>query len=289
MDTASLPFKLHTLLCQYLDIPSLLPALKGYRLLRDDESLSLSRRWEAGYRRASVEELLALLPRTGPYWKEELYRVIKASVYDESADSHRGHKYIIDEWKKKTCDNGECNDTSVSLEKEVQCLRQEVRALSLRVKELEDQLLTERMKRPAHTVSECRKQPAPTLVQMLHEHLDEVRRMLEELRGLVETATPLNSTKMVGETLERVKMLSALSTHIKLKCREHSYMVEQDLQTSLAQLDIATKAFKLTLYRSTPTSGLQSDQALYVILTLSVTISTLAKYAVPAADLLWQP
>lgn len=109
----TLPFKLHCLLENYIDLPSLLPLLKDYRLLKDDESLALSRKWEHGQRRASVDELLALLPRTGPRWKEELYRVIQTSV-DENADSHRGHQHIIEVWEK-IHNSGECTRTSGSL------------------------------------------------------------------------------------------------------------------------------------------------------------------------------
>lgn len=114
MADAVLPLRLHGLLESYLDLLSLLPALKGYRLLRDDEALSLLRRWEGGHRRAAVGELLALLPRTGPQWSEELYRVIVTSVRDESADSHRGHHYIIEEWDKMYS-TGEFTHTSGSL------------------------------------------------------------------------------------------------------------------------------------------------------------------------------
>ena len=109
-----LPLKLHCLLGSYLDLPSLLPLLKNYRLLKDDEFLGLSKRWECGQRKASVEELLALLPRTGPSWKEELYSIIKTSVRDENADCPRGHCYIIEEWEK-LCRVDECTRSSGSL------------------------------------------------------------------------------------------------------------------------------------------------------------------------------
>lgn len=94
-------------------------------------------------------------------------------------------------------------------EREVQCLRREVKALTLRVKELEDQLFIERSKGAVPIAGEFRKacfsryirlitrmlmvfthahmqRPAPTLVEMLHGHIDDVQSMLEELRGLVE-------------------------------------------------------------------------------------------------------
>lgn len=115
MADASLPFRLHGLLKSYLDLPSLLPALKDYRLVRDDEALTLSKRWEGGHRMAAVDELLALLPRTGPSWKEELYRVIFTSVRDESADAHRGHYYIVEEWGKLYGTGTECTHASGSL------------------------------------------------------------------------------------------------------------------------------------------------------------------------------
>ena len=100
-------------------------------------------------------------------------------------------------------------------DREVQCLRKEVKALTLRVKELEDQLFIGRKKGATPTAGELKKaccsidtlyithmfevpnsgartahahiqRTAPTLVEMLREHIDDVQSMLEELRGLVE-------------------------------------------------------------------------------------------------------
>ena len=75
-------------LCQFIDIPTLLPVLKSRHLVTSDDFLELLKRWEQGLHRTTVGVLLEILPRKHPEWTLLLFE----SLRDE--EEHAGHVYL---------------------------------------------------------------------------------------------------------------------------------------------------------------------------------------------------
>ncbi len=77
-------------LCQFIDIPTLLPVLQSRQLVTGEEFLCLLNRWEQGSHKSTVGILLEILPRKHPNWALLLFESFREE------EEHKGHVYLVD-------------------------------------------------------------------------------------------------------------------------------------------------------------------------------------------------
>lgn len=76
-------------LCQFTDLPTLLPILRSRQLVTGDEFVYLHNRWEQGIRTTTVGVLLEVLQRKHPNWAFLLLESLREE------EEHKGHEYLV--------------------------------------------------------------------------------------------------------------------------------------------------------------------------------------------------